>query len=490
MYTENSIDRIREADIVQIIEHFLPLKKEGANYKAKSPFIDEKTPSFVVSPVKQIFKCFSTGQGGDAIKFIQLYKNLNFIEAVESIADICNILLEKEELSEEQTNQIKTSQSLKTLNDNVAKEYAKQLQQLPHTHWAKQLLQIRNYDNNIIIEFQLGYAPGNIVSKAVIKNGKLELAKETGLVKTKAGTSYDFFKERIIFPIHNKNGQVVSFGGRRSNEESAINYAKYLNTSESIVYNKSKTLYGLYQAQRSITKNDYAVLVEGYTDVITLHQNDCTTAVATCGTALTHSHAKQLSQLCEHVIIFRDGDKAGYNAILKENGDIDMLLSIGVKASVCIAMEGEDPDSMCRLTDIEIKEYIKSNYEDALLWKANRLLETTNGDPTDKAKSLDKLIISLAAIKSEVVRKEYAKKVASLYKQGTRTIEKSVKILIAEREAAALKKAERKGSLDIEQHLGLPKGADKDQFVKDRFAICGNTYFFQGNNGFFKRHKF
>jgi DNA primase catalytic core len=490
MYTQNSIDRIREADIVQVIEHFLPLKKEGANYKAKSPFVDEKTASFVVSPVKQIFKCFSTGQGGDAIKFVQLYKSLNFIEAIKAIADICNIVLEEEEVSEERKNQIKTSQSLKSLNDNVAKEYGRQLQTLPHTHWAKKLLKDRQYNNDIIIEFQLGYAPGNLVSKAVVKSGKLELAKETGLVKTKAGTSYDFFKERIIFPIHNKNGQVIAFGGRRSNEEDVSKYAKYLNTSESVIYNKSKTLYGLHQAQRSIAKQSLAILVEGYTDVITLHQYNCTTAVATCGTALTFSHAKQLARICEHVILFRDGDKAGSNALLKENGDIDTLLSAGVKTSVCIAMEGEDPDTMCRLPKINISNYINENCEDALLWKAQKLLDYANGDPTDKAKNLDKVIISLAAINSEVVRKEYAKKVASLYNQGARTIEKSIKALIAEKYATALKKAEKNGSIDLEQHLGLPKGADKNQFMKDRFAICGSTYFFQGKDGFFKGTNF
>ncbi|WP_340074509.1 DNA primase [Leptobacterium sp. I13] len=490
MYTQNSIDKVREADIVQVVGHFITLKKEGANYKAKSPFVDEKTPSFVVSPVKQIFKCFSTGQGGDAIKFVKLYKNLSFIEAVKAIAGICNILLEEEELSEERKSQIKTAQSLKALNDNVAKAYAKQLQHLPHTHWAKKLLQDRGYDNDAIIEFQLGYAPGNLVSKAVVKNGTLELAKETGLVKTSAGTSYDFFKERIIFPIHNKHGQVIAFGGRRSDEEDVAQYAKYLNTSESVIYNKSKTLYGLYQAQRSIAKSNYAVLVEGYTDVITLHQHNCTTAVATCGTALTFSHAKQLAHLCEHIIILRDGDKAGMNAILKENGDIDTLLSVGLKVSVCVAMDDEDPDSMCRLPEMDIVAYINENHEDALLWKAALLLDVANDDPTDKAKSLDKLIASLTVIKSEVVRKEYVKRIGSLYKQSPRTIEKSVKTLIAEQEAAALKKAERNGELDFEQHLGLPKGADKDQFVKDRFAVCGNTYFFQGNNGFFKGTNF
>ncbi len=487
MYTEASIDRVREADIVEVISNFLDLKRSGSNYSAKSPFKDEKTGSFMVSPAKQIFKCFATGQGGDAIKFVQLYKSLSFIEAIETIAGICSIYLEEEEVSEDRKKHLVNMQSLKDFSTNVAGEYAKQFKALPKDHWAKEMLAKRGYTEDTIIEFQLGFAPGNLVSKAAINSGKLELAKETGLVRTKTGTSYDFFKDRIIFPIHNRQGQVIAFGGRRSNDESVSKFAKYFNSAESIIYNKSKTLYGLHQAQRSITKTKYAVLVEGYTDVITLHQNGCTNAIATCGTALTPLQVKALKQMCNHVIIFRDGDAAGINAALK---DIDVLLAGGLKVLVCVAQEGEDPDSMCRLPKMDIVSYLENNSEDGLIWKATKAYNEANGDPTYIATSLEGLNETFAKIQSEILRKEYIKQVAAVYKQPARTIEKGVKAYLAAEEEKAQRKAKEGKTLGEEDILGLPKGADMDQYMKDRFAIAGNCYHFQGKDGFFKGTNF
>lgn len=482
MYTQNSIDRVRDAAIENVIGHFLELKKAGANYKVKSPFKEENTPSLIVSPSKQIFKCFATGKGGDAIRFIQEYKSVSFIEAVKSIADICNILLEEEEVSEAQVKYRKRSEELKNFNNGVAKEYVSQFHNLPKKHWVLSLIEERGYTRDSVIEFQLGFTPGNIVSKAVVKNGTLELAKETGLVKTKDGASYDFLKERLVFPIHNHNGQVIAFGGRRSNEEKVSKYPKYLNTSDSQIYNKSNTLYGLYQAQRSIVKSRTTILVEGYTDVITLHQNECTNTVATCGTALTELHAKRLSRICDHVILFRDGDEAGINALIKEEGDIDTILSIGLKVSVVLAEEGEDPDSMCK--KVNIIEFIEQEKIEALTWKAKYIFDNSGDSPFDKAQALQKILKSLTQIKNELIRKEYVKLIAKEIGLSSREINKELKQFIANKEAKRIARA--KATLDPGDTLGLPKGADMDQFLNDRFAVVDNTYYFQGKDGFFK----
>lgn len=483
LYTKSSLDRVRAADTLQVISHFVEMKKAGANYQGLSPFKSEKTPSFTYSPAKDIWKCFATGKGGnDAISFVMAHENVEFIQAVKTVAEICNIHLEIEHQSEEAEKAYSQRNKLKALNNNVAEEYARQFTSLPNTHWAKQHIQSLGYTQDEIIMFQIGYAPGNLVSKAVVKSAKLDLAVTLGLVNTKSGTSYDFFFDRIIFPIHDSQNNVIGFGGRCSRDKQTET-AKYLNSKDSDVFNKSTTLYGLRQARKEIVKTETAILVEGYTDVITMHQHNKDNTIATCGTALTVDHAILLKRLANHIIVFRDGDEAGIKALHR---DIDILLKTGKKISVIVATKGEDPDTICRTGNIS--EFIENNLQDAVEWKANYFLTNEGDTPTDKISALKQTVETLANIESELTRKEYYKTISKLYKHSVRDIDKEVKQFIAKREAAAKKQAAK--SMDKEQVLGLPKGADIEEWKEKGYLTIGNSFWVQGKEGWQKASDF
>lgn len=492
MYTENSINLVREANLVEVIGKYVDLKRAGANYKGKSPFIQENTPSFMVSPVKHLWKDFASGEGGnDAISFVMRHDGVNFPEAVRIIAGICNIHLEEEELTEEQKKAISEKDKLKALNNNVAKQYCIELSKLKEQHWAKQLLQSRGYTQDEIINFKIGFTPGNLVCKAVIKNAMLEHATTLGLVINKKGTSYDFFYNRVLFPIQDINGQVVGFGGRCAPEEDKQT-AKYLNSRDSIVFNKSNVLYGLHQARKAITKTRTAILVEGYTDVITMHQHQQDNTVATCGTALTTQHAYTFKKYADHVIVFRDNDgldangqlKGGVKAALK---DVDILLKEGLRVSVVIAPEGEDPDTLCKTTNI--KEYIEDNIKDGVYWKASLLLNHYGTTPTQKAKAFEETIETLACIDNEIIRNAHAKEVAKLFAENVRMVKSAVKKLLAKQAEAKKKSALRNGYQD-EELRGLPKGADKEEFLEKGYCTIGNSFWVRGKEGWIKASNF
>ncbi len=258
MYTEESINRVREADIVTIVGQFCELKKAGANYNCLSPFTDEKTPSCIISPVKQIFKDFSTGNGGDGIRFVQLHKGVEFIEAVEIIAEICNIIMEKEEMSPEAQRKSVHKKEMAELSLYASQIFKNNYHKLPDSHWAKTMIINRGYIPETVIDFQIGFASDqNQIYKTVSQKGLVGAAKEIGLCDTKNNVSYDRFKNRIIFPILNDKGAVVGFGGRRQNGEEFEKYPKYFNSIDSVLYDKSKILYGLYQSRKTIHKKGY-----------------------------------------------------------------------------------------------------------------------------------------------------------------------------------------------------------------------------------------
>jgi DNA primase catalytic core len=286
MIKETSIDDVRNADAVQVIKHFLPeLKRHGSVYQCKSPFTTEKTGSFTVFPRTNTFKCFSGGSGGDAIKFVQLFKRVSFSEAVETIASICKIVLQHEEVSEDVKRKQDYKQELFDLTSLVANKYAGELIKLDDAHWVKKMIAERQINQETIAAFGIGYAPADFkfLTNPIIESAKLELGTTTGLVSTKDGKTYDFFRDKLIFPIHDAKGNVVGFGGRRSNEADG---PKYINSKDSDVYKKSSVLYGLYQGKAEIAKARTAILVEGYTDVTAMHQNGCEIAVANCGATL------------------------------------------------------------------------------------------------------------------------------------------------------------------------------------------------------------
>ncbi|MES2813228.1 MAG: DNA primase [Bacteroidota bacterium] len=510
MYKESTINLVREADITKVIGNYADLKRAGSLYECKSPLNpNEKSPSFKVSPAKNNFVCYSTQHSGDGIKFVMLKENCNFIEAIEKIAGICNIFLEREEETEEVKQKRSEKEQLLKLMDWASKKYQKELANLPTDNWSKEMVSNREINEETILTFGIGYAPTNwnFLTNTVVEHGKLELAKTTEIVSVKDGKAYDFFNNRLMFPIQDVNGNVIAFGGRCSKEEEGKT-AKYINSRETSIYSKTATLYGLFQAKNAIAKSRTAVLTEGYTDVTSLHQNGCDIAIASCGTALTDSHCKLLSRFAAHVIICRDNDgfdekgnpKAGTKATLK---DIDISLKHGFKVSVVIFPEGEDPDSQARNLSKEItaylsiegntiesedcpkniSEYIFANAKDAVLWKTEFLKNQAANDPDKISECVSEVSKMIFQIKDDVKRGLYLKDCAKALKQPMPVLKGMIEKLASE----AIEKSLKKPSTTSAEDLGLPPGADFEEFKKHRYITLGNSCWFQNRGGTFSK---
>lgn len=547
---QSSIDRVLEdAKIYDVVAHSEKLQKKGVHYFCFSPFTNETgTPSLQVNVVDNYFKDWSGGLGGNPVRFLMKRHNLDFIAAVIKAAEICGIVLEYEEQSEDGKRLHDEMQKLKNVVAFCDQEYQKSLHKLPETHWAKEMLKERGYNEDIISKFRLGYAPNerSFVSTPLINSGNYNESVELGLTKVKDGSSYDMFRNRIIFPIDDESGIVVGFGGRRSNDESDKEYAKYLNSNESKVYRKERVLYGLYQAKKAILKEGKLNLVEGYTDVISMHLAGAENTIASCGTALTPEHAKLISRYAKHVVIFRDGDAAGLKAAIR---DIDILVKEGIKVTIVICPEGDDPDSLSKKCDINT--FIKNNGRDAILWKAEYLNKSA-GNPdlpeliATKKKQHEELVEKLReqihpesafegcsafdkkTLKSEndkifkeitslelelkkdiadlpkyepVLLSEAIQSIANtLHKIPNKIIQKEYVKMVAKEmdqkpniiqdvidgiEKAAAEQAKKKTSMSSEEEaekLRLPKGANKDQFLQDNYCEIGNSCWFQGEN--------
>jgi len=510
MYKESTIDHVRNADIVTVVMHYCELKRAGSLFEAKSPFNpNDKTPSFKVSPVKNNFVCYSTQKKGDAIKFVMEKENCNFVEAVEKIAGICGIVLEKEEVTEEVKKKQSEKEELFKLMDWAAKKYQKSLHSLPADHWAKKMISDREINEETLLTFGIGFAPDEwkFLTNTIIEHGKLEPAKTAGIVGTKDSSAFDLFKNRLIFPIEDINGNIIGFGGRCSDDDPAKDSGKkYINSKETVIYSKSRSLYGIFQAKNSISKSKTAILTEGYTDVTAMHQNGCDNTVSSGGTALTDEQCKLIKRIAAHVIICRDNDgyddkgnpKAGLKAALE---DIDKLLFNGLKTSVCVFPEGEDPDSFSRKIAKEkivfgtknrlpvsyesISEYVPQNAQDAVLWKTTFLHNQAANDPDKISESVTAVAKMLFQIKDDIKRGVYMKDCAKILKQPIKNLKERVEDLteIALENAAS----ENKKTGTTAEDLGLPIGADFEEFKDFRYCTIGNSCWFQSRNGnFFK----
>lgn len=508
MIKETSIEEVRNADIVRVIGNFLDIKRAGANYQAKSPFSDDKTPSLTVFKANNNFKDFSSGKSGDAIKFVMEHKGLGFIDAVRVVADICGIVLLEEELSEEETRKRSYRQELTDITALATAKYTIQLHNQPADHWAKKIIFEREMTPEILTTFSIGYAPDTpkFLTDPFIEKAKFEQAKTVGLVGSKDGRSYDFFRNRLMFPIHDFKGNVIAFGGRKSNEADG---PKYINSPENEIYSKSNVLYGLYQAKNAISKAKVAVLVEGYTDVTGLHQYGCDVAVANCGTApLSSIQSKLLHRFASHVIICRDND--GIDASGNEQKgtlaamrDVDTLLAEGFKVSVCILPEKEDPDSFGRLLEkkrnaflkenpeakpeelpMGIREYIFAEAQDAVLWKTQKLHTKAANDPDAISEAVTEVCKMINEIKDDIKRNHYLKDCSKLMKQTPKVFKDKMELFVKKAEF----KTESNGKVkqDDAELMGLPDGADYKQFFELGYVQHQNNVYFRGREKFFK----
>ena len=403
--------------IEEVIGEFVNLKRAGSNLKGLSPFTDEKTPSFVVSPAKQIFKCFSTGKGGSVVTFLMEKEHYSYPEALKWLANKYNIILpEEKEPTAEELASITERESLHIINEFAKNHFLTQL----HENEEGKAIGLsyfieRGFRLDIIEKFQLGYCldKGNDFTETALKKGfKLDYLEKVGLVKSKENRHFDFFRGRVIFPIHSVTGRTLGFGGRTLLADKKI--AKYFNSPESIIYNKSEILYGLYFAKGDIVKYDNCYLVEGYTDVISMHQAGITNVVSSSGTSLTQGQIKLIRRYSQNVTILYDGDAAGIKASFR---GIDLLLSEGLNVRVILFPDGDDPDSYSKkVAQEELLHYITTNKKDFVTFKAEVLLnENQANDPIQRAKLIHEIVQSISLIPDSISRSVYTKDISAKF---------------------------------------------------------------------------
>lgn len=428
MIPQQKIQEILDtAKIEDVIGDFVTLKKAGINYKGLSPFSNEKTPSFIVSPVKQIYKDFSSSKGGNVVSFLMEHESFSFLEALRWLAKRYNIELEEVEMTDEQFEAQKIVDSLYIINEFASQHFQNNIF---HSDEGKNIglsyLKERQFSNETIQKFNLGYASaeGSKLTSAALKSGyKLELLKNLGL-----SNSYDkdFFKERVMFPIQNISGKVVGFGGRILRKDAKI--AKYINSPESEIYNKSKLLYGIYQAKQAIKKNDFCVLVEGYTDVISMHQEGIENVVASSGTALTEQQIRLIKRYTDNVTLLYDGDKAGIKAAIR---GLDLLLDQDINVKICLIPDGDDPDSFVRkIGGSGFSEFLQKNAKDFIFFKTNLLLEEAKQDPIAKANLINDIIATISLIKDPIKRAIYIQETSKRFETRESLINNQVNELI------------------------------------------------------------
>lgn len=407
---------IQTARIEEVVGEFVQLKRAGSNLKGLSPFTSEKTPSFVVSPAKQIFKCFSTSKGGNVVNFLMEKEHFSYPEALRWLADKYNIELPKQEkLTAEQLAAANEKDSLFIINEFAKNHF---IETLHNSDEGKSVglsyFVERGFTNEIITRFQLGYCKNSgsdLTKEALSKGFKFEYLDKVGLSKEREGRQFDFFKGRVIFPIHSISGRVLGFGGRSLLSDKKV--AKYFNSPESPVYNKSEILYGLFFAKGEIVKKDECLLCEGYTDVISMHQAGIQHAVSSSGTSLTKEQIRLISRYTKNITILYDGDAAGIKASFR---GIDLILEEGLNVKVVLFPEGEDPDSFSKKnTSDELLEFLEIQRQDFISFKAGLLLKETENDPLQKAKLIKEIVYSISLIPDSITRTIYAKKIASTY---------------------------------------------------------------------------
>ncbi|MEC7784769.1 MAG: DNA primase [Bacteroidota bacterium] len=415
MISKTTIDAVFEtARVEEVIGDFVQLKKSGSNFKGLSPFSDERTPSFMVSPVKQIWKDFSSGKGGNAVAFLMEHEHFTYPEAIKYLAKKYNIEVEETEQTDEQKEQANERESMYVVSE-FARDYFHKT--LVNSEQGKAIglsyFKERGFTEETIEKFQLGYSPDvwdAFTSEAIRKGYKLEFLEKTGLTIVKEEKQFDRFKGRVMFPIHSLSGRVLGFGGRiLTNEKKA---AKYLNSPESEIYHKSKVLYGIYYAKQAIAKEDNCYLVEGYTDVIQLHQLGIENVVSSSGTALTPEQIRLINRLTPNITVLFDGDAAGQRASLR---GIDLILEQGMNVKVCSFPEGEDPDSFSKShTLTEVEDFLKENAKDFIQYKASLLVKEAQGDPIKKAGLVRDMVESIAKIPDVIKREIYVQECARI----------------------------------------------------------------------------
>ncbi len=414
MISKRTIEEVFDtARVEEVIGDFVQLKKSGSNFKGLSPFTEEKTPSFMVSPAKQIWKDFSSGKGGTAVTFLMEHEQYTYPEAIKYIAKKYGIEIEETQKTTEQKLQDDEKESLFLISDFAKDYFKKSLLSEEGKNIGLSYLKERNFDQKMIETFEIGYSPEKIndFSDAAIGAGyKINFLEKTGLTIVKEDKQIDRFRSRIIFPIKSMSGRVLGFGGRIL--DNSKNIAKYINSPESLIYQKSKVLYGIFEGKQSIVKNDNCFLVEGYTDVIKMHQSGITNVVSSSGTALTENQIRLISRLTKNITVLFDGDAAGSRAALR---GIDLILAQDMNVQVCNLPNGEDPDSFVSEKKLEdIQDFFNSNSKDFIVYKASLLLKDSDNDPVKKASVIRDIVESISKVSDFIKRELYVKECSKI----------------------------------------------------------------------------
>ncbi len=416
MISQDTIASILDsARVEEVVGDYVTLKKRGVNLIGNCPFHDEKSPSFTVSSTKGIYKCFGCGKAGNSVNFMMDHEQMTYPEALRYLANKYNIEIEEKEQSPEQMQAQSSRESLQIVNSYAQKFFSNQLLNSDEgKSIALSYFKERGYSIETIEKFHLGYNPSkwdSFTSSAIKEGYKEEYLLKAGLTKGEPSKRFDFFKGRVMFPIHNITGRVIAFGGRILTNDKKT--AKYFNSPETELYNKSKVLYGLYFAKKDIVKLDNCLLVEGYTDVISMHQRGIKNVVSSSGTSLTADQIKLIKRYTPNITILFDGDVAGIKASFR---GIDMILKEGLNVKVVLFPDGEDPDSIAKkMSKPEIDDFISTNSKDFIRFKSDLLLGDAKNDPIKKAELVKEILSTVSVITDEVKRSIYMSECSSRF---------------------------------------------------------------------------
>ncbi|SFN28896.1 DNA primase [Salegentibacter flavus] len=471
MISKTTIDNVFEtARVEEVIGDFVQLKKSGSNFKGLSPFSDERTPSFMVSPVKQIWKDFSSGKGGNVVAFLMEHEHFTYPEAIKYLAKKYGIEIEETLQTDEQKVQANERESMYLVSEFANKYFQKILHKTdPGKAIGLSYFKERGFTLETINKFELGYCLDEwdaFTKEALAEGYKLEFLEKTGLSIVKGEKQFDRFKGRVMFPIHSMSGRVLGFGGRiLSNDKKA---AKYLNSPESEIYHKSKVLYGINYAKQAIAKEDNCFLVEGYTDVIQFHQTGIENVVSSSGTALTSEQIRLINRLTKNITVLFDGDAAGLRASLR---GIDLILEQGMNVRICTFPEGEDPDSFARKnSEVELRDFLEENSKDFIRFKASLLMEEAKNDPVKKAGLIREIVQSISKIPDNIQQEVYLQECSRIMDISEEVLYSSLAQLTKKSDGQSQRKPARKSFDVVKEEKQIAPRVD-EQFELEKKII-------------------
>ena len=466
MIDRATVDKIMDAvNIVDVVGEFVSLRKSGVNYKGLCPFHDDKTPSFMVSPARQICKCFSCGAGGNAVNFLMKHEQITYPEALRWLAKKYNIEIQERELTDDEKREQSERESMFVVNEWACQYFHEILKNdVDGQAIGKQYFRSRGIRDDIIEKFQLGFSLTKrdaLANEAKRKGYKVEFLIKTGLCGENEHGIYDRFAGRAIFPWLNVSGKVVAFGGRKLDAATKGVQQKYVNSPDSEIYHKERELYGIYQAKKAIAKEDCVYMVEGYTDVIAMHQCGLENVVANSGTALSVYQIRLLRRFTQNIVLLYDGDEAGIHAAMRGT---DMLLQEGMNVKVLLLPDGDDPDSFARKhTAQQLKEYIEQHQTDFIQFKTELMLKNVK-DPIKRAEAINSIVRSVAVIPDPIIRATYITECARQLEVDERTLITQTNKFIAGDKEEQQKAAEREAHQQQQQETSNNSTSTNNSF--------------------------